>query len=254
MNPNQACNYLTVSLMLLLAAWRANWVDVRAFAWLLAGILLASATTISPGLGGIVLGLGLWGWLLFRNAITRRLSLLAGVAGACLFIVAMAVTPILHPTAPYLIHVPVANATLAPSGRLMIWTDGVRNFMAHPLTGRGIGIDPVMVKYLDPSGLLETSTDAHNAFLSIAVQCGTIGLLALVLLVWHMASRTFPLRIDGDGPSVIRVGVGLGLLIGLVYEGLGGSFEDARHLWVAFGLLLASDRLSERTRAPRSRA
>jgi O-antigen ligase len=254
MNANQACNYLTVSLMLLLAAWRANWVDVRAFAWLLAGILLASATTISPGLGGIVLGLGLSGWLLFRNAIARRLSLLAGVAGACLFIVAMAVTPILHPTAPYLIHVPVANATLAPSGRLMIWTDAVRNFMAHPLTGRGIGIDPVMVKYLDPSGLLETSTDAHNAFLSIAVQCGTIGLLALVLLVWHMASRTFPLRIDGDGPSVIRVGVGLGLLIGLVYEGLGGSFEDARHLWVAFGLLLASDRLSERTRAPRDRA
>jgi O-antigen ligase len=136
----------------------------------------------------------------------------------------------------------------------MIWTDALRNFAAHPLTGRGIGIDPVMVKYLDPSGELETSTDAHNAFLSIAVQCGAIGLIALLLLVWHIATRVFPLRIDAGAPAVIRTGVGLGLLIGFVYEGLGGSFEDARHLWVAFGLLLASDRLSEATRASRSAA
>lgn len=250
MNPNQACDYLTVSLMLALAARRAKWVDRRSFVLLLIGVLVAAVATISPGLGGIVLGLGLWCWLLFRHELARRLSLLLGVVGACLFVVAMAVTPILHPTAPYLIRVPMTDITLAPSGRLMIWTDAVRNFMAHPLTGRGIGIDPVLVAYLDPSGVLEVSTDAHNLFLSIAVQCGAIGLVALLLLVWHMARRTFPLRVDGGAPGIIRTGIGLGLLIGLVYEGLGGSFEDARHLWVAFGLLLASDRLSERAPAP----
>jgi O-antigen ligase len=160
----------------------------------------------------------------------------------------MAVTPILHPTAPYLIHIPVLDLTLAPSGRLMIWTDAVRNFLAHPLTGRGIGVDPVLVHYLDPSGVYETSTDAHNVFLSIAVQCGIVGLAAFLLLARELVARTLPLRIAGDASAIVRTGVGAGLLIALLYEGLGGSFEDSRHLWAAFGLLIASDRIA-RTRA-----
>lgn len=245
MNPNLACNCLTVSLMLLLGAHRVGWVDRGPFWVLLPALLIAAAATISPGLGGVMLGLGLWCWLTLQSRAAARLSLALGMSGAFLFVVAMTFTPILHPTAPYLIHLP-HGLTLAPSGRLMIWTDGLRSFLSHPLTGRGIGIDPVSVKYLDPSGNLEISTDAHNVFLSIAGQCGAIGLAALLLLLWHMTSRTFPWRLGNDPVNVIRVAVGLGLLIGLIYEGLGGSFEDSRHLWVVFGALLASDRLSRR--------
>ncbi len=244
MNPNMACDYLSVSLLLALAARRASWIGRRSFAVLLVLILIAAAATISPGLGGILLGLGLWGYLLLHRRNAARLSLLTGAVAAFLFVVAMTVTPILHPTAPYFIHVPLLDLTLAPSGRLMIWTDAVRNFLANPLTGRGIGVDPVMVKYLDPSGLLEISTDAHNVFLSIAVQCGLLGLAALLLLIGCMTARTLPLRVSGRPVDIVRAGIGIGLLIALVYEGLGGSFEDARHLWVAFGLLLASDRIS----------
>ena len=29
----------------------------------------------------------------------------------------------------------------------------------------------------------------------------------------------------------------------MAIQGLGGSFEDARHLWVLFGLLLAAERI-----------
>jgi O-antigen ligase len=104
------------------------------------------------------------------------LSLLLALTGAFLFVLAMTVTPVLHSTAPYLIHLP--GIVLTPSRRLMIWTDAVRNFVRHQLTGRGIGTDPVMVKYLDATGDLEISTDAHNVFLSIAVQRGVIGLAA----------------------------------------------------------------------------
>lgn len=248
MNPNMACDYLTVSLLLLLAARRVGWIGGTPFLLLLASILIAAMATISPGIGGIALGLGFWAWLVLDNRGAARLSLLLGGAAAMLFVAAMTVTPILHPTAPYLIHVPLLDVTLAPSGRLMIWTDAVRNFVAHPLTGRGIGIDPVLVHYLDPSGVYETSTDAHNVFLSIAVQCGIVGLAAFLLLAREMVGRTVPLRIDGDASAIVRTGVGAGLLIAFLYEGLGGSFEDSRHLWVAFGLLLASDRIA-RTRA-----
>jgi O-antigen ligase len=248
MNPNMACDYLTVSLLLLLAARRVGWIGRTLFLLLLGSILVAALATLSPGIGGIALGLGLWAWLVFKNRTAARLSLLLGIAAAILFVPAMTATPILHPTAPYLIHVPLLDTTLAPSGRLMIWTDAVRNFLAHPLTGRGIGVDPVLVHYLDPSGVYETSTDAHNVFLSIAVQCGIVGLAAFLLLAGEMVARTLPLRAEGEAAAIVRTAVGAGLLIALLYEGLGGSFEDSRHLWAAFGLLIASDRIA-RTRA-----
>ena len=248
MNPNMACDYLTVSLMLLLAARQSRWIGRFSYVALLALILIASAATISPGLGGIALGIGLWGWLFLRQRGLARLFLLIGTAAAVLFVVAMTVTPIVHPTAPYLIRVPRLHIVLAPAGRLMSWTDAVHNFLSDPLTGRGIGIDPVHLDYLDPSGVLETLTDAHNAFLSLAVQCGILGLAAFILLLCQIAARTFPLRVDTDPMSLVRTGIGLGLLIALGYEGLGGSFEDARHLWVALGLLLATDRVAARMR------
>ena len=245
MNPNLACDYLTVSVALLLAARQARWID-RAFWPLLGAFVVASLTTISPGIGGIALAIGLWCWVTAQKKTAGLLCLAVGTGVALMFVAAMAVTPIIHPTAPYLIRVPLLDLTLAPSGRLMVWTDAVRNFVAAPLTGRGIGIDPVTVKYLTPSGYLETLTDAHNVFLSIAVQCGAVGLAAFLLLLVHVVRRTLPLRLEADPASIVRVGIGIGLIVGLAYEGLGGSFEDARHLWVALGLLLASDRISAR--------
>lgn len=248
-NANLACNYLTVSLMLLLAARRAGWVTRRHFALLLVGILAAAIFTISPGLGGIGLALGLSLWLDMRERrpVLARLVLWAGAGVAFLFVVAMAVTPFPHATAPFLIQVPMLDVTLAPSGRLMVWLDAVRNVLKVPLLGQGIGVRAVMVQYVDPSGNPQRLTDAHNLFLSIAAQCGLIGLAALLALIAHIARRTLPLRISASPAGIMRLGAGLGLLNGLVYQGLGGSFEDARHLWLAFGLLIACARIERGT-------
>jgi putative inorganic carbon (hco3(-)) transporter len=251
LNANMACNYLTVSLGLLLVAGRKQWIGKRAFLLLLGGILLSAAATISPGLGGVFLMLGLWVWLTQRRQRpgTGRLALASGTAAALLFIPAMAFTPILHRTAPFLIHVPIFDLTLAPAGRLMIWMDAVRNALADPLLGRGIGADAVLVRYQDPSGNLQRLTDAHNMFLSIAVQCGLVGLTALLALIAYAVRRTAPFRLLDGNTNLVRLGVGLAFLDGFVYQGLGGSFEDARHLWVVFGLLLAAGRVEGRARA-----
>ena len=245
LNANLACNYLTVSLMMLMAARHLNWVGRMPFLVLLTGIMVAAATTISPGLGGIGLALGLWLWLLLgaQHRVAGRLALAGGALLALIFVAAMAVTPILHPTAPFLIRVPIFDVQLAPSGRLMIWIDAARNFLAEPLLGRGIGSDAVTVRFLDPSGNLQRLTDAHNVFLSIAVQCGLVGLASLLALVTHATGRTMPLGLPQSAAGVIRIAVGLGFLNGFVYHGLGGAYEDARHLWFALGLLLASARL-----------
>lgn len=245
LNANMLCNYLTVSLCILFVARRLRWIGRTAAAALLAGIVLSALLTISPGIGGIALAFGLWLWLCRKDTspTSARLALAGGLGAALLFIPAMAVTPILHPTAPFLIRVPGSDLILAPAGRLMIWMDAARNFIADPIFGRGIGQVSVEVRYLSPSGHLQRLTDAHNSFLNLAVQCGIVGLAAFVALLAYMVRRTLPLSLAGGGMAVARVGLGLALLNGLAYQGLGGSFEDSRHLWVLFGLFLAAIRL-----------
>lgn len=248
LNANMACNYLAVSLSLLLAARRLGWIASVPFAALLAGICAAAATTISPGLGGVALAIGIWFWLIGRESRpgAARLALAGAIAVATLFVAAMAVTPILHPTAPFLIELPGTGATLAPAGRLLTWIDAARNFLAEPLLGRGIGAAAALVRYRDPEGNLQRLTDAHNMFLNIAVQCGIAGLAALVALVVYALRRTAPFRLLPGDANVARLALGFAFLNGFVYQGLGGSFEDARHLWVLFGLLLASGRIEAR--------
>jgi hypothetical protein len=248
LNANMLCNYLTVSLCLLLAARHVGWLSRPAFALLLAGTLLAALFTLSPGLAGIVLAIGLWLWLTGRDRHrgVARLSLLAGLAAAGLSLPVMAFTPVLHPTAPFLIELP--GLTLAPAGRLMIWIDAVRNFLADPLLGRGIGQEAVLVRYQDPEGNLQRLTDAHNSFLNIAVQCGAIGLAALLSIVGYAVRSMRPIRLAPDRSNALRLALGLAFLNGFAFQGLGGAFEDARHLWVLFGLLLAAERIERADR------
>jgi putative inorganic carbon (hco3(-)) transporter len=46
----------------------------------------------------------------------------------------------------------------------------------------------------------------------------------------------------------VPVALGIAFLGAFAYQGLGGSFEDARHLWLLFGLLIASRRLEPQPR------
>lgn len=245
LNANMASNYLTVSLMLLLVARRLGWIGVRLSFWLLGGILLCAVSTISPGLGGFVLAICTWVWILKHECrpIMAKAFLAGGLLVGLLFVLVMAVTPLPHPTAPFPIHVPLIGLELAPAGRLIIWIDAVRNFLADPLLGRGIGADAVDVRYQNPSGYLQTLTDAHNTFLNVAVQTGVVGLTALTAIVVFVWRHSFCVRVLHEEQATAVVGLGIAFLIAFAYEGLGGSFEDARHLWVLFGLFLVAKRL-----------
>lgn len=247
------CNYLGVSLMLLLVARRLGWIARSLFLPLVGGILFAAAFSLTPGLGGLFLVGGAWIWLLLREdrPALARAALAAGIAAALLFVAAMAATPFLHPTAPFLIAVPGSDVALAPSVRLMAWLEAAANFAADPLLGRGIGADTVDVRIQLPSGELAGVTDAHNVFLNVAVQCGAIGLVAVLALVGWVALRLCPLRLAAAGDA-LRVGLALAFLGAFAWQGLGGAFEDARHLWLLFGLILAADRLAADARRERA--
>jgi putative inorganic carbon (hco3(-)) transporter len=247
---NQLCNYLSISLVMLLAMRHLQWIGTTLFRLLLAGILFASAFTISPGLGGIFLVGGLWIWLVQnRTGSAGKLALAAGIAAAVLFVLAATVTPFLHPTAPYLIRVPFTDIIVAPAVRLMTWTDALRTFLAHPILGKGIGMDSVHVTFVIPTGEPQGLTDAHNGYLNIAAQAGLIGLAGFLLLLAAIVRTTRPFRLAPDRSNSVRLALGLAVLGALAYQGFTGSFEDARHLWLAIGLLIAADRI-ERHSSP----
>jgi O-antigen ligase len=255
LNANMLCNYLAVSLALLLGARQLGWVSRSMCLLLVTGILLAGLFTISPGLAGIAFAGAIWLFLLWRECrpLLARLGLLAAVGVTAASIPVMALTPVLHSTAPFLVPVPGTELVLAPAGRLMIWMDATRNFMADPLIGRGIGQDAVLVRYQDPSGNLQRLTDAHNSFLNIAVQTGVIGLAALLLLIGYALRAAGPLRLAADRTNAMRLALGLAFVNGIAIQGLGGSYEDARHLWVVLGLLIAAEDIQLRGKSAQRR-
>lgn len=242
-NANMLANWLTVSIGLTLLAAHLGWIGRGAAAVLGGGILLAAAFTFSPGLGGIALAIGLWFWLVWRARapLAARLALAAGAGAALLFVAAMCLTPILHPTAPW--TAAIGGIAFAPSGRLMIWSDAAATFAAHPLTGRGLGLEAANVRFMDPTGHLQWLTDAHNSFLSIAAQAGLVGLAGFVALLLWVLRASLPWRLDSPAAAA-RTAFALLFLNALAYQGLGGSFEDMRHLWLLLGLFLATRRLA----------
>jgi hypothetical protein len=49
------------------------------------------------------------------------------------------------------------------------------------------------------------------------------------------------LNFDETNRSVFRIGLGLAFISAFFYQGIGGSYEDARHLWVLIGFFLISE-------------
>lgn len=238
-NANLLCNYLSVGVMLLLAAERTGLIGRRPARIFLALLLGCALFTISPGLGGIGLCLGLWLWIAWRDSapLPARAALAAGIASAAFFVVATMVALHPHPTAPFTVQ--AFGRVFAPGPRVMTWMGAWRTFLHHPLFGRGVGLDACLVWYKPPSAPLGLLRDAHNVFLNVAAQKGLAGLLALLAILGFIVRHTRPLRLDGEA-AAFRIAIGLGLLGGLAYQGLSGSFEHARFLWLLMGLFLVA--------------
>jgi O-antigen ligase len=236
---NMACNYLTVSIALAFVALSLGFIPRWSCWMLLAAIGIAALSTISAGLGGIALLAGAWVWLSCRQNFPKiaAAALVLGTLAALLFLVALAVTPFPHSTAPFVVRLP-GGASLYGAGHILTWRAALEQFLRHPVIGIGIGIAPVHVGLEIPAGH-EVLTDAHNVFLSIGAQCGVVGLVGLCALIALVVVRT-PWYAGLHGKQLPQFLLGAAFLDVLVYQGLGGSFEDTRDIWVLLGLLTAA--------------
>lgn len=240
-DPNMLCNYLSVGLMILLVSIRFKWINHRLSLILLVLYSFACAFTISPGLGGIFLSVGLWLWLIFQEKkkfILARLSLIGGILFAIFFFLAILATPIQTETSPFYFRILLIEKRLDPSSRLLAWETSLQTWREYPFFGKGVGTNVAYVRYLNPSGRAEILLDAHQMWLNVAGQTGTFGFLALCYFCVFMFRRADSFSF-ADEKRTLQTALGIAFISAFLYQGLSVSFEDSRHLWILTGLLIS---------------
>jgi O-antigen ligase len=229
------CNYLNVALLLTLLAGSAKWISKKIMWPLAAAIFICSLFTISVGLGGIFLAIAVWFWLTTKTNIAKAGSIV-GILIAAAF-VAMSVYSL-------------TQFPLVPSGRLLVWKEAFQTFADNISFGHGLGLPIANVMFANSEGGFSLLTDAHNSYLSVAAQSGIFALIAImaitvfILREWRNSTR------DVDN-NLASTALGLAFLCSFVHQGLTGSFEETRHLWVLIGMFLAATRIeAQKVRIP----
>ena len=246
--PAGLCNYLTVALMLLLIAGRNRWLPFWLFVIILVLQGIALAFTITPGLGGVGLAIGLWLWLHFKikgNLNKSRLSLISGTAIASLFFFAATISPINTPTSPFVLEIPSYGLRIDPAIRVLAWKTATETFLEDPWVGKGLNMSVANAVYQDASGRTQVLTDAHNTWLNVAAQAGIPGLIGIIAITVHFWRKTFPIDFDESEAAIIKNGLGVAFIGAFVFQGLVGSFEEMRHMWVLFGLMMCAERFED---------
>ncbi|CAN5724836.1 hypothetical protein BH20ACI4_BH20ACI4_00770 [soil metagenome] len=242
---NMLCNYLSVSLLLTITAGKLGWINSFFSKILIGFILLISLFTFSPGLGGIALSLGIFYWLFYKSKnriIISKFSLYGGIFISVVFFILLIFAMQKHPTAPFVLQIPFTGTEIYPSSRIMVWTATFETFTNNFWTGIGLGEDVCRVRYLNPSGILEDLRDGHNTILNVAAQAGILGLISILAIIIYLLKKILKFKeLSSDYGSFYNC-CGLAVLSAFIYQGLGGSFEETRHLWVLFGMFLGAER------------
>lgn len=236
--PAMLCNYLSISLVFAFMAREFKWINNFIFALFLILISITLIFTITPGLGGIAIICGISLWKYFANKrFLSRMALATGILISAAFFAVSVISPIESPTSPYYFNVPYLEKRIDPSVRLLAWQTSAETFLQNPLTGKGIGTLVADVTYQSASGVTQKLSDAHQMWLNVAAQAGIFGLAAILLITFYFSKKSF-LFLCFDKNS-LRFYFAAAFFGTFVFQGLVGSFEDARHLWIFFGLFCA---------------
>lgn len=232
------CDYLNVGVIFVFVAKENEWIGQKTFWVVLALMVLAALSTLSIGIGGVMLGVGICYWVTNRAKHPRAatLSLAAGIVIAAAAYASSFFAFQYHATTPYAISVPFTHRTLYPSARLMVWTESIKTFATYPVTGKGLDQTACAVTFQNSDGTNSLLTDAHNIYLSVAAQDGTLGLIAILGLSIYILRRGF------SATDVTTRLFTAAFCTAFVYQGLTGAYEEARHLWVLIGIVIAVSR------------
>jgi len=174
---------------------------------------------------------------LFRDAGKRMLSkiiLLAGISLAA-FLLNIDLISLDTSNTDQDFLLPLTDITLESSVRVLVWQNSVNKSLENPFFGKGTGAPVALFRYKTLAGTNHLLTDGHNIWLNIFGQAGVFGLIALFCLVAHLISR---LRFKSAHNNHTLLALSCAFVGAFLYQGLTGSFEDARHLWIVIGLII----------------
>ena len=238
-NANMMTNFLNVSLIFAVLAEKAGWLKKILARILQTGIWFTAIFTFSAGIGGMILSLGIWLWAIFDENKKPRFS--KAVLGSAIFLALLVFSSTLvspdtkNTTREF--SVPLTDKKLEASVRVLVWENALENSKKFPVFGKGTGTNAASLQYQTLSGSNQLLLDAHNIWLNILVQTGLFGLISFVLLSVFL---TLKCRFRFESLSelnLIHLALSCAFVGAFLYQGLSGSFEDARHLWVLFGML-----------------
>lgn len=240
-NANMLCNYLNVSLIFAALAGKLGWLK-SVFIWILYfGICFSAVLTISPGMGGLLLSLGVFYSRFYFSEEKGNFGfalLSAGILGAILFFGASLIS-VDTPNTNQDFSIPFVAQKFEPSVRVLVWENVFQNNANNLFIGRGTGMNVAGLYYTVLSGEPQYLTDAHNVWLNQFGQLGILGLIIFVSLCWYVLKNCRFKLTEFNEKTVSLLALSCCFLGAFLYQSLNGSFEDARHLWVLFGLLVA---------------
>lgn len=236
LNANMFCHYLSISWTILLISYQFEWVN-KPFFFILS-ILFGTAVifTISPSIGGVLLIIGLFGGIYYREKSSftfSRISFMIGICSAIFFFIITTITIGFEGSAK---ANTIFDVIVTPSVRVQTWQSALQTFVKYPICGQGIATNAAEVVFISPAGEKQFLTDAHQMWLNVAAQEGLFGVFAITFLGIYLLKRGSPFNFK-DKKSILRTGLAIGFLSTFFYQGLTGSYEDARHLWILIGFL-----------------
>jgi O-antigen ligase len=238
-NANMMCSYMGIGLMFLPLVKALGWIRTAWYGAVSAAAWLTALLSLSPGIGGLFLARGLWEWQRRGDDPRRRLAaaaaLTVGIGVAVAFFLAILVEPSPRGDGS---GMTVMGRHVEASPRLRLWRKSFQQIAEHPVIGAGVGTSLEPLEYATASGQVQRLTDPHNVWLSVSVQSGLVGLASFVMLVAYVWWCARPLPSDASRTGLTKLALRGAFVSVLLYQGLSGSFEDARHVWVLMGLMV----------------
>lgn len=222
---------------------------LRRFAFGVTALLCGLGIVLSGSRGGIIaMAAALVVWIVFGGR--WRLRLLATSAMLVLVLVGYISFAASPETRARIETITQGQdyGTSAGTGRADIWQVGMRAYREHPTKGSGAGtFTEATPRYLAQPGLVrridfftETPKVAHNQYLHILVELGTVGLalFSAILLCCLAAVTRAALLFKRAGDTVLEL-ISRSLLagtVGLLVADFFLSGQYARVLWILLGL------------------
>ena len=123
---------------------------------------------------------------------------------------------------------------LGQSGRLDFWKMGAQFFMERPLHGYGYRNFPIRYG----GGLM--GVDAHNSYVSLAVELGIIGMFMFLMIHYLILKRSLATQI----PPLRWLC--LALLFFTIFNGMTHTTYNQKEFWYAFGYIIVISQLFSR--------